>query len=76
MSAPQIKIKIDKTAFKNALALDASDIKTGRFTLDRMPDGDVGKVLVATGTGSNPTWATIVVYIDSTQVGTVEFVTG
>jgi hypothetical protein len=76
MSAQQIKIKIDKTALKNALALDASDIKTGRFTLDRMPDGDSGKVLVGTGTGSNPTWATIVIYIDNTQVGTVEFVTG
>jgi hypothetical protein len=76
MSAPQIKIKIDKTALKNALALSADDIKTGRFTLDRMPDGDAGKVLVGTDIGSNPTWATIVVCIDDTQVGTVEFVTG
>jgi len=57
MSAPQIKIKIDRTALKNALALDASDIKTGRFTLDRMPDGDVGKILVAQGAGNNPVWA-------------------
>jgi len=57
MSAPQIKIKIDRTALKNALALDASDIKTGRFTLDRMPDGEVGKILVAQGAGKNPAWA-------------------
>jgi hypothetical protein len=61
---------------KNALALDARDIKTGRFTLDRMPDGDVGKVLVGTGAGLNPVWATIVIYIDDVRVGTVEFVSG
>lgn len=35
---------------------DASDITSGRFTLDRMPDGTAGYVLEARGAGYNPAW--------------------
>jgi hypothetical protein len=47
MTTPQIKVKINKDMLKSAL---------GRLSLDNMPDGDVGKILVAQGAGKNPIW--------------------
>jgi hypothetical protein len=61
MSAPQIKIKIDKEKLKGAL---------GRLSLDNMPDGDVGKILVAQGAGKSPTWSDPLVRIAKVKLNT------
>jgi len=40
----------------DAVSLAASQITSGRFPMDRMPDGTSGMFLMAQGTGSNPAY--------------------